>query len=84
MVPVHHTRNDQSFDVGKNCLEMFAFFRGLFGQGAGNRPWLGVRRDRQRFYFFSIISDPIRQSMKLFAKNCWRNISEVACITTQT
>ena len=50
--------------------------RGLFWQRANNRPWLGIWRDRERFYFFPIICNPIRELMQLPPEFFRRNITK--------
>jgi hypothetical protein len=76
MPPVHHAGNDQAPDIGKNSVERFTIIRSLFWQRANNSPWLGVWRDGQRFYFFPILGNPIRELMQLPPEFFRRNITK--------
>src|SRR5947207_13910722 len=76
MAPMHHSRKDDPIDICQNFLEWLALLGWLRWQRGTNCTRFAVRRNAQRFYFSTIIRDPIRHAMKLFAENLRRSVSE--------
>src|SRR5205814_2397935 len=76
MTPMHHPGKNDPIDIGQNFLELLALLGWLRRQRGTNCTRFAVRRNAQRFYFSTIIRDPIRHSMKLFAENLRRSVSE--------
>ena len=77
MTPMHHSRKDDPIDISQNFLEWLALLGWLCGQCGTDCARFAVRRNAQRFYFSTIIRDPIRQLMQLFAENLRWGISEI-------
>ena len=76
MAPMHHSGKDYSIDIGQNFLECFAPLGWLRGQRGTNCTRFAVRRNAQRFYFSTLICDPIRHLMQLLTENLRRSVSE--------
>jgi hypothetical protein len=74
---MHHSGKDDPIDIGQNFLEWFTLLWGLGGKCGANCTRFRVGRNAQRRDFSTIICDPIRQSMQLFAENLRRRVSEI-------
>ena len=77
MAPMHHSGKDDPIDIGQNFLKWLALLGWLRWQRGTNCTRFAVRRNAQRFYFSTIIRDPIRQSMKLLPENFRRGLTEI-------
>ena len=77
MTPMHHSRKDDPIDISQNFLEWLALLGWLCGQCGTDRARFPVRGNAQRFYFPTIVRDPVCQSMQLFAENLRRRVSEI-------
>ena len=77
MTPMHHSRKDDPVDISQNFLEWLALLGWLCGQCGTDCARFAIGRNAQLSYFPTIIRDPIRQSMQLFAENLRWRISEI-------
>ena len=72
---MHHSRNNDSIHVGENLFEVFAMFRRGRRQRGTNRSGFVVRRDTQITDVLTKVGDPIRELVKLRAKNLRRRVA---------
>ena len=77
MVPADGARNDDAVDVGQDLLEGFAGFR----RGGGHRGDDCARfrggRDAHFLDVLTVIGDPVRDLVEMFAKNVCGDVAEL-------